>query len=56
MSKPTLSTSEASTRAEVLVGCNDRAQLFDAELSMRERIHTRLRKAGVTVRDRKSVV
>lgn len=36
-------------RAEVLVGCNDRAQLFDAELTMRERIHTGLRKAGVTV-------
>ena len=38
-----------NARAEVLVGCNDRAQLFDAELAMRERIHTRLRKAGVTV-------
>ena len=38
-----------AARAEVLVGCNDRAQLFDAEVALRERIHTRLRKSGVTV-------
>ena len=38
-----------AARAEVLVGCNDRAQLFDAEAELRTRIHSALRRSGVTV-------
>ncbi len=44
-----LDATPIAARAEVLVGCNDRAQLFEAELTLRERIHGRLRKSGVTV-------
>lgn len=39
------------SRAEVLVGINDREQLVSAEKQMHARIATALRRAGVTVRD-----
>jgi bifunctional UDP-N-acetylglucosamine pyrophosphorylase/glucosamine-1-phosphate N-acetyltransferase len=39
------------SRAEVLVGINDRAQLADAEARLYRRIADRWRKEGVTVRD-----
>jgi bifunctional UDP-N-acetylglucosamine pyrophosphorylase/glucosamine-1-phosphate N-acetyltransferase len=39
------------SRAEVLVGVNDRQQLIEAERAMHERIARRHRVAGVTVRD-----
>jgi bifunctional UDP-N-acetylglucosamine pyrophosphorylase/glucosamine-1-phosphate N-acetyltransferase len=40
-----------ASRAEVLVGVNDRQQLVEAERAMHERIARRHRVAGVTVRD-----
>jgi bifunctional UDP-N-acetylglucosamine pyrophosphorylase / glucosamine-1-phosphate N-acetyltransferase len=39
------------SRAEVLVGVNDRQQLADAERAMHERIRSAWRKAGVTIRE-----
>jgi bifunctional UDP-N-acetylglucosamine pyrophosphorylase / glucosamine-1-phosphate N-acetyltransferase len=46
-----LEVAAVPSRADVLVGVNDRQQLLEAERAMHERVARTWRKAGVTIRD-----